>query len=182
MRIRQIKPSFWSDSKMSDLGEPTRLFFIGLWGIADDAGWFRWDTREVAHELYGYDSVRRRESRVDRMVSELATAGCVVLHPCGHVEVPKLPMHQHLGGQTRRVQTAFNEHLKECVASVSRTSPQIPAETREPAQIPALVRNGKGRERVEERNGQERLGNAGASANEEEPTEFRSRVPRPVTA
>ncbi|MGH2514001.1 MAG: hypothetical protein ACRDGQ_15125 [Candidatus Limnocylindrales bacterium] len=176
MRIRQIKPSFWSDSNISDLADATRLFYVGLWMIADDAGWLRWDCREVARDLYGYETVRRREARVERMIGELESAGRVRRYPCGHVEIPTLPAHQHLGSATKQVKTVFNQHLRGCLVSVS---PQIPADTRGASQSPDTVRNGKERERLEVRNGTERNGNARASANDDEGvTEFRRLVDR----
>ena len=145
MRIRQIKPSFWADAKIADLSERTRLFYIGLWGYSDDAGWLRWDAREVSRELYGYEHPRAREQKAERMFGELVAAKRVILYPCGHGELPHLVEHQHLAGTTKQVRTAFNEHLKSCV---SRTPPQIPAETRETPPIPALVRLGNGKDVV----------------------------------
>ena len=71
MRIRQVKPSFWSDSVLARLPERSRLFYIGLWMIADDAGWFRADVPEIANELYGYEPARRREDRVSLMLAGL---------------------------------------------------------------------------------------------------------------
>lgn len=37
-RIRSIKPEFWSDEKLAPLDARTRLVFVGLWCMADDAG------------------------------------------------------------------------------------------------------------------------------------------------
>lgn len=37
-RIRTIKPEFWTDETMVQLGPFTRLFYIGLWNFADDYG------------------------------------------------------------------------------------------------------------------------------------------------
>jgi hypothetical protein len=37
-RIRTIKPEFWQDEKLAQLDPLTRLVFIGLFSIADDAG------------------------------------------------------------------------------------------------------------------------------------------------
>lgn len=39
MRIRTVKPEFWTDSKIVQLPIEARLFFIGLWNEADDYGW-----------------------------------------------------------------------------------------------------------------------------------------------
>lgn len=134
MRIRQIKPSFWTDPHISDLAEPTRLFYIGCWMLADDAGWLRWDTREVGNELYGYETVRRRESKVERMLAELVAAGRVRQYDCGHVEVPTLTAHQHVG--PRRTDTAYREHQKQCF-------PLHSAEIRGSSGNAAMVRSGQ---------------------------------------
>jgi hypothetical protein len=100
---------------------------------------------------------------VTRMFNELVGAKRVVLHPCGHAEVPHLVEHQHLAGTTKQVRTALNEHLRTCV---TRTSPQTPADPREPPQTPATVSKGKGV--VSEGKDREGL------------TEFRLKVERPA--
>lgn len=151
MRIRTIKPAFWHDSVLARLPEATRLFYVGLWMVADDAGWFRWDPAEVANDLYGYDSRSRRESKVETMMAGLVETGRVILEPCGHGYVPRLSEHQHLAAATKQVRTVENEHLRKCV---SRPHPQTPEETRGDPQTPATVMGGKGRVR----NGQERVG------------------------
>src|SRR5690606_39089017 len=37
-RIRSVKPEFWSDEKLAPLDPLTRLVFLGLISMADDAG------------------------------------------------------------------------------------------------------------------------------------------------
>lgn len=133
MRIRQIKPAFWSDGRIAELPESTRLFYVGLWMIADDAGWFRWDPVEVSRDLYGYESRTRRERRTATMFDQLVSIRRIVLHDCGHAEVPKLGSHQHLAGVAKQVRTALNEHMRECVSPTPaspRELPPIPVETR----------------------------------------------------
>lgn len=164
MRIRQVKPAFWADSKMAELPEGTRLFYIGLWMLADDAGWLRWDAAEVAHELYGYETRKRRERRVGSMFEQLVTAKRVTLLDCGHAIVPHLAEHQRLAGQTRQVKTVENEHLKECL------TPK-PAPPRDSPQVPDVPRLGKERlgtdvEQERERSGTVRNG-TGAGARDE---------------
>lgn len=167
-----MKPSFWSDAKLAELPEATRLFYVGLWMLADDAGWLRWDASEVGHELYGYETRRRRERRVQAMYDELVAAGRVTAYECGHGFIPKLTDHQHLAGSTRRVETVKKDHQTRCF-------PQTPAESRGHPPTPADPRSGKerlGKERVGL--GQVRNGSALARDGEREPTEFELRVPR----
>jgi hypothetical protein len=173
-----VKPAFWSDSRLAELPEPTRLFYVGLWMIADDAGWFRWDPVEVSRDLYGYEGRARRERRTAKMFDQLASVGRVVLYPCGHAQVPRLTDHQHLAGASKQVQTAFNAHLKECVSrtpATPRDSPPNPVE-------PRLGKVSEGRDMGG--NGTVSEGQSTARAPDgarlEEPTDFQRRVPRPV--
>jgi hypothetical protein len=127
MRIRQIKPEFWKDAKVADLSEGARLFFIGTWQLADDAGWIRWDVANIAAELYPFEGRAARERRVRRHAEALAALGRLHLHDCGHAQVPKMPSHQHLAGTTRRVQTIALEHSQCSKPATPRDSPRLPA-------------------------------------------------------
>lgn len=138
MRIRQVKPAFWSDSVIAALPAPARLFYIGLWMEADDAGWLRWDCSQIANELYGYESRKRRERDVETFMALLVKAERVVVHPCGHVEIPRLTSHQHLSVTSKQVRTILREH-EGC-----HDSPQAPAETRGSPPLPASKGKGEG--------------------------------------
>lgn len=138
MRIRQVKPAFWSDARIAELPDAVRLFYIGLWMEADDAGWFRWDPVEVARDLYGFEGRARRERRVAAMFQALCEAGRITLHPCGHAEVPTLTTHQRLAGPEKQVKTALTEHARVCNAP-PRVPPQVPADPRH-----GTVREGRG--------------------------------------
>lgn len=149
VRIRQVKPAFWSDAVVSALPAPARLFYIGLWMVADDAGWLRWDPVQIANELYGYESRKRRERDVETFLALLVTANRVVVHDCGHAEIPKLVTHQHLSIVSKQVRTIQREHA-DCRASrgmpeETRGDPPTPAETRE---SPAGKGKGKGNGKV----------------------------------
>lgn len=126
LRIRQVKPAFWTDGKIGRLAPATRLFYIGCWQLADDAGWFECDVAEMGACLYPFDAPHVRERRIESMVAELAAVGCVVVHDCGHAEVPHLTEHQRLAGPTKRVETVHKAHLNRCPAD-SRGFPRIPA-------------------------------------------------------
>lgn len=187
MRIRQVKPAFWGDARLAALPAATRLFYVGLWCIADDAGWLELDIPSIGHELYGYETRPRRERTVRTMLGQLTEIGRLVEHPCGHGEIPTLPEHQRLSGATKQVKTVLNAHMKGCVTG-PRTSPQVPAIVagEQSPHIPATFhaappRNGKERERV--RNGKERSGTVASARGSDEPTtetEFQRLVARPA--
>ena len=127
MRIRQIKPEFFKDAKLAVLTEGARLFFVGTWTLADDAGWLRWSIEEIGAELYPFESRRMRERRVVKHGEALAAIGRLHLHDCGHAQIPKMPAHQHLAGTTRRVTTIATEHVKCAQPATPRDSPRLPA-------------------------------------------------------
>jgi hypothetical protein len=141
MRIRQVKPSFFKDPTMAGLSPAVRLFYIGLWLLADDAGWFRWDAAEVGNELYGYEPRARRERNVMAYLDVLLAEGRVVRHECGHMSIPTFPDHQRLSGLTKQVRTEWREHETRCL-------PQTPADARDSPQMPG---SGSGNGTVEER-------------------------------
>lgn len=145
-RIRQIKPSFFKDPDMAALPVAVRLFYIGLWCLADDSGYYHWDVADVGVELYGFEPRARRERAAQSSLDTLVDAGRVVVEGCGiHVRIPKFTEHQRFAGPTKRVTTFEREHLK-C------SSPQVPANPRGSPPIPADPRTGIGTVEVEERN------------------------------
>jgi hypothetical protein len=171
VRIRQVKPSFWSDSKLAELPEGTRLFYIGLWMLADDAGWLRWDAPEAAKELYGYEPRHRREKRTAVMLEALTGAGRVIVHACGHLEIPRLTAHQRLAGPEKQVRTVYREHQRCIETANTRSAPQAPAGARS---SPARNGNGKGTSY-----GDGKVSEGKVERAQDEISEFRQKVPRP---
>lgn len=68
MRIRTIKPDFWTDEKIGELSMPARLLFIALWNIADDYGNFANKPKQIKIQTMPYDNVDIQE-----LLSELSS-------------------------------------------------------------------------------------------------------------
>jgi hypothetical protein len=168
MRIRQVKPAFWTDAKVAKLGYPTRLFYIGLWCIADDAGWLEWDLDELGAMLFPHESPGRRRRHVTTWAEELVRVGRVVLLDCGCAVIPTLDTHQRHAGGNRSFQFR-DAHL--------RRHPSV--STGESVPVPEKGAGTVGNGRV--RNG--KVGNGSARALDQDPTagesEFSRKVPRP---
>lgn len=98
MRIRQVRPEFFSDPVVSRLSPDVRLTYIGLWCVADDAGYLIWDEPHIGALLYPYESVRVRERRIAKAGAELLDSARVMFFPCGCALIPKLEDHQKIGG------------------------------------------------------------------------------------
>lgn len=133
MRIRQVKPAFWTDGKLARLAPATRLFYVGTWMLADDAGWLDADPVEIGAELYPFETPRTRERRIASMLEELGQLGCLELYDCGHAHVPHLVEHQRLSGPTKRFESISRAHRDGCpnvrprFPAVSRGFPRVPA-------------------------------------------------------
>jgi hypothetical protein len=123
MRIRQVKPEFWTDSLLATLSDRTRLTYLGLWMLADDRGWLRFRIDEMAAAIFPYKPRAARERSLHADATSLMLAGRIVLHDCGHAEIPTLTRHQRFAGSTKRVQTVYEEHM-------NGRCPRVPAGSR----------------------------------------------------
>lgn len=126
MRIRQVKPDYWRDERLSELSDTDRLIYIGLWMEADDAGWFRENVTEIASDLFPYQGRAARERKVCATLDRLRALGRIVSHPCGHSIVPKMESHQRFSSPEKRVFTVAKAH-QTCPPAVPRGYPRLPA-------------------------------------------------------
>ena len=123
MRIRQVRPEFWSDETLAVLPDAARLFYIGLWNVADDAGWIEWQPRRIGALLYPYRTARRRERDVETWAQLLVEDGRLLLLPCGCGHIPTLTRHQKIGGN--RAYPVRDEHLSKHQSGQVWTSPPV---------------------------------------------------------
>ncbi len=78
MRIRSIKPEFWRDPDTTGRWPADlKLFYIGMWCVADDEGRFAWDPELIAADLFPYD----RGADVAGLLDRLREAGRLVRDP-----------------------------------------------------------------------------------------------------
>ena len=98
MRIRQIRPEFFTDPVTAHLSPLAQITYIGLWCVADDAGWLAWDVPQLGALLSPYKSVRVRERAVEKAGQDLVEVGRLIIYPCGCALIPKLETHQKIGG------------------------------------------------------------------------------------
>lgn len=69
-RIRSIKPDFFTDGEIGELGFAARLFFIGLWCHADREGRLEDKPKQLAARIIPYDHERGVDGEV--LLSELS--------------------------------------------------------------------------------------------------------------
>lgn len=119
MRIRQVRPEFFTDRTMACLSPEVRLTYIGLWLVADDAGWLRMDVAQIGALLFPFESVKRREHRLQESFDRLIAAGRLVCYGCGCASIPTLEKHQKIGGT--KSFTVRDEHRKHAQSIDVRT-------------------------------------------------------------
>ena len=78
MRIRSIKPEFWTSRTVSSVSWDARLVLKGLESYVDDNGAGRWDIELIVSEVFPRDHFRNPPetvARVSEAISELLQAG-----------------------------------------------------------------------------------------------------------
>jgi hypothetical protein len=98
MRIRAVRPDFWQDDTLGHLADAVRLFYIGLWCVADDAGWLEWKPSQLGASLYPYRTAHRREREIEAWGDVLVQTARIIRYPCGCAFIPTLTKHQRAGG------------------------------------------------------------------------------------
>jgi hypothetical protein len=103
---------------MADLPYGTRLTYMGLWSLADDDGYLRWELRDIAAELYRFESPKKRETRVEQQLAELVTAGRVQVLACDrHALIASIPKYRVKGGN--QTDQHHRVHTGECSVRTS---------------------------------------------------------------
>lgn len=96
-RIRTLKPTFWTDSKVVQLSPMARLLFIGMWSFAlCDQGHLQDDPVQLRLKIFPADQVD-----IEPLVRELASVGVVRRESARDGEtaclsIPKFAEHQKL--------------------------------------------------------------------------------------
>ncbi len=116
MRIRSIKPEFWSSEDIAALSFFDRLVFIGLWSMADDEGRLSGDVRLIRSQLFPLDdhitedSVSTHGGLTEDSVSihdtlmHLSNGGQITLYEGGngrtYIQVNNFTEHQRINRPT----------------------------------------------------------------------------------
>ena len=100
-----IRPAYWTDADLHiRLTADQREFYIGLWMLADDAGYVAWDAERVGAELYPYRSPAWRSKRLGPWLEALGAEHARLLDCGKHVQIPNLPKYQSPPKPSNQVQ------------------------------------------------------------------------------
>lgn len=96
-RIRTIKPEFPQSESMGRVSRESRLCFILLFTLADDAGRLRGNSRMLASLLYPYDDDAKKH--IDTWLTELQKEECIVRYEIdgdSYIELCQWHKHQKI--------------------------------------------------------------------------------------
>lgn len=124
MRIRTIKPEFWTSESVGKLSRDARLLFIALWSFADDEGRGRGAFPVLAGSLYPYDPTSGE--LLPHWWGELEAAGMVRRYTVGGTwfyDIPKWKQHQKIKKPTPSRIPPFPHHSPTSGEPVGNSSP-----------------------------------------------------------
>jgi hypothetical protein len=143
MRIRSIKPEFFTHEALFDLeketGLPLRVAFAGLWCAADREGRFKWEPRRLGVSILPYDLID-----FSRVLDALTTRGFIRQY---HVKgeafgyIPSFTRHQVINNREKSSDLPEPPENEQVDASATREAREDHA-----CKAEGKGREGKGRE------------------------------------
>jgi len=126
MRIRSIRPEFWSSEDVAAMDWDTRLVFIGLWSYVDDNGVGRDNERLIVADLFPLeDDPRETVARVSDALARLSEGGQITRYEVEgkrYLHLVKWLTHQRVdkrGKDRYPLPTCDDAIIRESVATVS---------------------------------------------------------------
>ena len=131
MRIRSIKPEFWTSDDITELAIEDRFLFIGLWSYVDDNGVGRDEEHLIVASLFPRDMFldpRETVARVQRGLSNLAAKGLILRYQAdgkAYLEITTWKTHQRIDKPNN---PRFPQHdaTPETLATPSRDPREVP--------------------------------------------------------
>jgi hypothetical protein len=127
-RARNIKPGFWTNEHVVELGPWARLLFIGLWAVADREGRLEDRPKRIKMEVFPADVVD-----VDALLTEIAGHGLIrrySVHGANLIWIPGFREHQN--PHRNEKSSELPAHPEDNIATLpehSRNAPTDPAES-----------------------------------------------------
>ena len=128
-RIRSIKPEFWADEKLSPLDPITRLVFLGLISMADDAGRLVDNVKQIDALVFPETSDSARESlatlsRIGRIQRGKTHSGQSIIQIANWSKHQRVDHPNMLAALPEIVATSEVTEIREGLANDSREIPE----------------------------------------------------------
>ena len=134
MRIRSIKPEFWTSEDIAELDWPTRLLFIGLWSYVDDNGVGRDNEKLIKADLFPLEEDPRETlATVSRGLQALCDGGQIARYEVAgkhYLYINAWESHQRIDRPNKPrypLPTCENAVPRETLAGTSRHPRETPA-------------------------------------------------------
>jgi len=112
MRGRYLMREYWSDSALfTRLTAEQREIYVGLWTLADDAGWLPRDVPAIAAALYRFEDHEPREARLRVALARLKVLGKLESYRCGCLFLPAVAKYPRAGKKSVEHQSVHQTHL-----------------------------------------------------------------------
>jgi hypothetical protein len=113
MRGRYLMREYWSDSDLFlRLTAEEREVYIGLWMLADDAGWMPRDVPAIAASLFRYEDRAPREARLTTVLARLHDLGKVESLRCRCLHLPAVARYPRAGRKSNEHEQNHQTHSK----------------------------------------------------------------------
>ncbi len=124
-----LKREYFSDYEFqTELNATQREVFMGLWQLADDAGWLDWEPEQIAAHIFRYEG-RTGVSLLKQAAERLKETGRLRVLACGHANLPRGAGHSRPGrpGSSFSALEKHQKHSKRItnVPIPHRTSPHL---------------------------------------------------------
>lgn len=137
-RIRTIKPEFWADEKLSPLSPLTRLTFLGLISMADDAGRLLDNTKQIDAFVFPNTNHSTKDAleelaRLGRIIRGKTESGQPV------IEIAKWQEHQrvtHPSSYTLPSLVKVSGNSQETIVTLPTTNDLLPTTNDPPPPTP----------------------------------------------
>lgn len=145
MRGRYLMREYWEDSDLFlRLTPQEREVYVGLWMLADDAGWMPRDVPAIGAALYRYEDRTPREAIISAVLERLRELGKVEsLRCCLHI--PAVERWPRSGRKTFEHRDAHTERCSKRskgIRTVSKPSPVPSSPVPSLPSAPALAPDG----------------------------------------
>jgi hypothetical protein len=87
MRARNIKPGFFKNEDLADLGPYAQLLFVGLWQIADKGGKLEDRPRRIKAEIFPYYEIK---PSIETLLNHLTERHFLIRYKAGGVKLIKI--------------------------------------------------------------------------------------------
>ena len=156
MRIRTVKPEFWSDEKTGTLSMPAALLFLAMFNVADDKGRLRGVPSLLKAQAFPY----RPEVDIEAALGELLAKKLVRPYQArgqAYLEITNFLKHQVINKPSKKTLlpepetyeiTEENKHSSSTTVGLRESSGSVPVVLRESSgsTTPRKGREGKGKD------------------------------------